>query len=310
MFRLDHNQRVPIAEGFALGTAQLGMRYGIANVAGRPNATLASEIVAEAYRQGVRYFDTAQDYGESETILGRVFAAFGIGANARVITKLSSRIVGTSDINLVKHSIEASLRSLSVVSLWALLLHDEMQLDLLNSRLGDTLRQANADGLLQRLGVSVYAPERALQALETEGIDVIQVPSNVFDHRMSRAGVFERAHEFGKFVFVRSVYLQGLALLEPDVVPNGILGAYEAVSAFADFCEREGVSRKRFAADHIRWMAPGSPLVIGAESVDQLIENCETVTSDPLPDDLHVAWEELCLYERSELIDPRTWRRM
>jgi aryl-alcohol dehydrogenase-like predicted oxidoreductase len=309
MFRLNHN-RVPISESFALGTVQLGIRYGIANVAGRPNATLASEIVAEAYRQGVRYFDTAQDYGESEAILGRAFTAFGIAANTRVITKLSGRVVGTRDMSLVKHSIEASLRSLKVESLWALLLHDEMQLDQLNSRLFDTLRQANADGQLQRLGVSVYAPERALQALETEAIDVIQVPANIFDHRMRRAGVFKRAHEFGKFVFVRSVYLQGLALLEPDLVPTAIPGAYEAVSAFADFCEREGVSRKRFAADHIRWMAPGFPLVIGAESIDQLIENCDTVTSDPLPDDLHIAWQELCLYERSELIDPRTWRRM
>jgi aryl-alcohol dehydrogenase-like predicted oxidoreductase len=306
---LVDNQRISITEGLALGTAQLGMRYGIANVVGRPDARLSSEIIAEAYRQGVRFFDTAQDYGESETVLGEAFAGFGIGADVRVITKLSSRIVATGDINLVRQSLETSLRRLNVASLWAVLLHGEMQLDQLQGWLGDIVRQAKEDGLLQRFGVSVYAPERALQALETEAIDVVQVPCNAFDRRMRQAGVFERARDCGKSVFVRSVYLQGLALLEPDNMPIAIPGARNAVRALIRFCDHEGVSRQRFAISYIRWMAPESPLVIGAESVQQLVANCGIILAEPLPVELHRAWEELYRHEHPQLIDPRTWPR-
>ena len=57
-----------------LGTAQLGMDYGIANTQGRPAFEEAVELVRCYWERGVREFDTAQDYGDSEKILGRVFS--------------------------------------------------------------------------------------------------------------------------------------------------------------------------------------------------------------------------------------------
>jgi hypothetical protein len=77
---------------------------------------------------------------------------------------------------------------------------------------------------------------------------------------MQQAGVFERARECGKSVFVRSVYLQRLALLEPDNVPIAIPGAREAISALVRFCDHRSVSRQRFTQNYIRWMASESPL--------------------------------------------------
>src|SRR5215472_9543439 len=76
----------------ALGTAQLGMAYGIANTTGRPKAAVALEIVAECWQSGVRYFDTAQTYGDSEVVLGRALRNVGVASEARVISKLSPKL--------------------------------------------------------------------------------------------------------------------------------------------------------------------------------------------------------------------------
>ena len=54
---------------FVVGAAQLGLKYGVANRKGKPNADLTKKILAAAWRGGARVIDTAQAYGESETAI-------------------------------------------------------------------------------------------------------------------------------------------------------------------------------------------------------------------------------------------------
>ena len=70
-----------------LGTAQLGMDYGIANRTGAPDPETAKQIIKEAIEAGIREFDTAQAYGCSEKVLGRVIAALGVMDQVKIITK-------------------------------------------------------------------------------------------------------------------------------------------------------------------------------------------------------------------------------
>src|SRR3990172_10021555 len=53
-----------------LGTAQLGMNYGIANTVGQQDTESAYAILKAAYESGTRFLDTAQHYGHSEQIIG------------------------------------------------------------------------------------------------------------------------------------------------------------------------------------------------------------------------------------------------
>ena len=71
-----------------LGTAQLGMSYGIANKIGKPDYKTAENIIKTAWSLGIREFDTAQGYAESEQILGKVFSSLGINNRVSVISKL------------------------------------------------------------------------------------------------------------------------------------------------------------------------------------------------------------------------------
>ena len=61
-----------------MGTAQLGMAYGVANLAGRPSAAQASALIATCVARGITWFDTAEAYGDSELVLGQAFADLGL----------------------------------------------------------------------------------------------------------------------------------------------------------------------------------------------------------------------------------------
>ena len=289
-----------------LGTVQLGMRYGVANVSGQPDADAADAIVAAVWECGVRFFDTAQAYGASEEVLGRALAFLGGGSQARVVTKLNPGC-NYADERAVLGNLEISARRIQVGRLWGLLLHREEDLDRWQGSISKTFKAAKGAGLVERVGVSVYSPERALQALENEEIDIIQVPSNVFDRRMARAGFFERAGALGKVAFVRSVYLQGLALLPPGAPMRGIPRAAQAVEALHRFCAERGIAVRQFAVDHVRAVAPQAKVIIGAETVDQARDNCGLFSRASDRGDLHQAWAEAWPQDFPELIDPRRW---
>ena len=289
-----------------LGTAQLGMPYGVANLAGQPDSATATSIVSAVWSRGVRFFDTAQTYGASEAILGRAFTNLCVGEEACVVTKLNAHVQG-ADTKAILQSLETSLKRLQVPRLWGVLLHREDQLDHWDNRMATALREAKRMRMIARIGISVYSPERALQALKMDEVDLIQVPANIFDRRMERAGVFECAREVEKTVFVRSVYLQGLALMQADSVSNGIFCAKEAVAALQLFCTEHGIYRQRFAIDYVRRMAPGARLIIGAETVAQALENCGLSQKEPLSGSLTQAWTTRWPQDIERLIDPRKW---
>ena len=57
-----------------LGTVQLGLAYGVNNYRGMPSFEESSAILDTALSEGIISFDTAQAYGESETVLKRYFS--------------------------------------------------------------------------------------------------------------------------------------------------------------------------------------------------------------------------------------------
>ena len=56
---------------FALGTVQLGLTYGLGEHAAKPTEEAAFAILDRAVDLGVNTLDTANNYGDSEAVIGR-----------------------------------------------------------------------------------------------------------------------------------------------------------------------------------------------------------------------------------------------
>jgi aryl-alcohol dehydrogenase-like predicted oxidoreductase len=279
------------------------MSYGIANRSGRPSYAVASGIVNAAYDAGVRCFDTARRYGDAESVLGAVFRDLGIADSVQIVTKLACDLRSPGG---VARDIELSLERLGVDRLSALLLHEEEALDWWHEGVGSELVAAKSDGRIAQVGVSVYSVSRALQALSMAEIDCIQVPSNVFDRRMYRAGVFDLGRKAGKTVFIRSVYLQGLALADGNGL--NVPGAREACIAYSAFCRKHGLAPAQFAIDYVLRHAPASLLVIGAETVEQLAGTLDALSAGGVSPGLHGEWDDIWPQDHEQLVDPRRWQ--
>ncbi len=257
-----------------LGTVQLGMPYGINNMSGKPDFDSAVNIVRAAFDRGIARFDTAQAYGDSEEVLGRIFDKLGIGAQVKVYSKLHPGLDGC-DEEAVLRSVDASLKRLKVDCLEGLLLHHEDMVQAWDKGLKRAFRALVIQGKVKAAGASFYTPGKCFEAMDMEGLDLFQVPSNIFDHRFEGAGLFEKARERGKAVFVRSVFLQGLLLMPLDRVPSSLQHALPYLKRLEQAALDMRLSRQalslRYAAQ--RW--PSAYVLFGAESPAQVIANAE-----------------------------------
>ncbi|MFA6003051.1 MAG: aldo/keto reductase [Elusimicrobiota bacterium] len=290
-----------------LGTVQLGVPYGVANKAGQPDQALATEIVRTAWMGGVREFDTAQDYGTSEAVLGEAFVRLGISAQAMVISKIDPGL-DHGDRRVMAEALERSLARLGVPRLWGLMIHKEELLCRWRGGLGKILQGFVAEGKISHVGVSVYSPERALEALDLEGVGMIQVPSNILDRRFERNKVFERAAQKNKQVYVRSVFLQGLILMAPDDLSSHMHFAGPVLEKIAALAHELNVTRHELALGYLKAGMPGAKLLVGAETPGQVKENLSAYEKQPPLDIVPLVLKYFDQVEE-KILNPTLWGR-
>jgi len=288
-----------------LGTAQLGMHYGIANVRGKPIETEVLEIVKAAWKSGIRFFDTAQAYGDSEKVLGYALGYLGFVDETKVVSKLSPRVDLQNRV-AVSEAVEESRRNLGVQTMWGMLLHRAEMLDVWDRGLGDALLESRNRHAVKHLGVSVYTIDEARRALEHPEIDVIQIPCNAWDQRMSTSGILALAERLDKLCFVRSIYLQGLLTMQPEDVAKRLPQARVAAERWHEISKKHNLVPVELAMRFA--LSLRLPLVVGMESVEQVLETDRLVSQGPLP--LHVTEEIQSMISpvlREDILDPRTW---
>ena len=200
----------------ALGTAQFGLNYGIANQAGQVLVRDVATILDCAAAAGLDTLDTAIAYGDSEDRLGQ------IGVNQwQIVSKLPQLPDRSLDVSAwVRASVMGSLERLKVSCLGGLLLHHPA--DLLGSQ-GDALYAAMAElkslGVVKKIGISIYQPDELDTLLEHMAFDVIQAPFNILDRRLIDSGWLGRLRDLGVELHVRSVFMQGLLLMPSALRP-------------------------------------------------------------------------------------------
>lgn len=194
----------------ALGTVQMGLDYGVANASGRMSTNEAASVLRTARERGLDTLDTAIAYGESERTLGEL----GLGG-WRVISKLPGVPDGCEDVAAWVHEqVGASLRRLRIARLHGLLLHRPSDL---SAPFGDVLwaalREVQTAGVIEKIGVSIYAPDELAPLIPARAVQIVQAPLNLLDRRLVQSGWARRLADSGVEVHARSAFLQGLLLM-------------------------------------------------------------------------------------------------
>ena len=272
-----------------LGTAQLGLKYGIANKSGMPESKETMTLIHSAIEHGVNWVDTARAYGLSEQRVGEALSG-GWLSRTRVVTKLDplSDLPDDASVlcieNLVHKSLLTSQNSLGMKHLDVVLLHRWMHHDSHQGQIWEILNQQKTLGLIKELGASIYKPAEAIEALSDKDVTHLQIPFNLLDHRWQDTE-FQNAlsNRPDVRIHARSVFLQGLLISDPDIWPEWDDNAADRVNLIDQLVGEFGRKNRAdlcmaFVLSH-DWV---DSIVIGVETSQQLQDNMMTACESPL----------------------------
>jgi len=300
-----------------LGTVQLGLPYGVANVSGMPGDDESRLLLQDAINAGISAFDTARAYGVAEKRLGALLSA-GYRDRVRIVTKLDvlSDIPSDASQAWVRSAVDASVyescNALKSDKLDTLLLHRWAHHDAWDGAVWERLLEMKREGLIRVVGVSVSDPEDAIAALNDADVGHLQCPVNILDWRW-RSAVFQEAIERRPEVVVhaRSVLLQGLLNLEaaawprwPDFDAESLCDALDR--SVADLGRLDRID---LCIAYVRALPWVTSLVIGMESSSQLRSNLRYMQGIPLDAD-QVNFVHDTLPRVSErILNPALWKQ-
>lgn len=285
----------------ALGTAQFGMNYGVANQSGQVPLNEVRDILVLARASGVDTLDTAMDYGDSEACIGASGAA---GFN--VITKLSAVPDDVADVETwVRRKMDASLARLHLKSVRGLLLHRPHQLTgPIKQDLTRALVSLKADGLVEQIGVSIYSPSELGDVLQACPVDLVQAPFNLIDQRLSTSGWLDRLHDAGVEVHVRSAFLQGLMLMPRASIPEKFNRWAAIWDSWHDWLQRHQCSAAQACIGFVQARPQISRVVVGVDSLAQFQQLLSASRVAPPTD-----WPAIGA-EDEVLVNPSKWNSL
>ena len=256
----------------ALGTAQFGMDYGLSNTHGKTDKYEVSKILQYAYDYGISLIDTASSYGDSEKILGEVITNY----YCKLVTKtphFSDSYIDNSHVVKLKESFHQSLFNLKQKDIYGLLLHSCD--DLLKPGGGLLLQEMEnikSNGLVKKIGVSLYNSEQIDIVLSKFNIDLVQLPINIFDQQLLIGGWLDKLKDYDVEIHARSAFLQGLLLMTNDLVPPYFFPIKKNLEEFYKSAKELSLSQLELALGYVLGVSEIDQVVVGVNTVEQLKE--------------------------------------
>ena len=280
-----------------LGTANFGESYGISRQNRIPLESI-EQILNVAQKTGINHFDTARSYGDSELILGKFL-------NKAQPLYIDSKI-GSAECESVHSIITAVNKSLSILGiakLNTLYLHNA---DLLSGDNALIIKQGMEKvielGLANHLGVSVYTFKQLTEAKNSfPSLIVFQVLENICDRRLLYLKELIDFTNKGNIVNIRSIFLQGLLLMNSKNLQLKLKGATKSIESLNEYAGKNNVSVTNLCVAYAKMIPWANKYVVGVESASQLQETIDSKFQ------LEKNWERHISSLPEELKDPRFW---
>ena len=287
-------------ERLVIGSAAFGLPYGATNQGGRVEASIVAEILEKAAALGIDMIDTAPAYGTAEALLGRLPQA----RRFAVATKSAPSVEngGRDPAVRLMEGLSRSLRALGRRKVDVLLLRQGRRL--LGPH-GDeillALRRVKADGLADRVGVSIYDGDEIDAVLSCFRPDIVQLPLNVVDQRLIASGHLKRLVDLGVEVHARSAFLQGLLLAPAERRPHWAADCSH-LRLFDEKCVALDLIPLRLCLGFLLARPEVAKVVVGVTSMEEFDAIAEAANAP----DMELDWPSFALTDAT-LLDPRRW---
>lgn len=280
-------------EKIELGTVQFGLDYGV-NCGTRVTEEEVKKIIA-CFDNTKLTFDTSPVYGESQNVLSKL-----INPGVKVISKTLS--LKDNSILAVMEGIDNTCK-LFGENLYGIMIHDVSDILQENfSRLVEKLENLRQVGI--KIGVSVYSPEQFNIYKNKIKIDLVQIPLNLLDQRFDSKEFIESSK--GVEIHVRSVFLQGLLLMEECKVPQALKNVLPSIGEIKNKAHDMNLEIYDLCLAYVFHKTWVNKVVIGLDNVyqaRQLIQSIESLSVD----DFNVDLKYLAIHDEN-IINPVNWK--
>ena len=138
------------------------------------------------------------------------------------------------------------------------------------------LTELKRQGLVNKIGFSIYTPEQVDFLLKNFDFDLIQVPFNIFDNRLIQGGQLQALNNKGVEVHARSVFLQGV-LLDFNNLSNYFSPWKKEFSIYQETVKDNGLSLLECALNFVLNIREIDKVLVGVNSERQLKEIIQAV---------------------------------
>ncbi len=252
----------------ALGSANFGLNYGVANTSGKISKTDMKNIMSLAEGGGIEVIDTAQAYGDSEARIGSLFNDH----HFKIVTKIGADLDKDFVTDKVITLVEQSCKKLKQSKLYAVMLHrPEILLGHYGNSIIKELQALKEQDIVSKVGISIYSPEILEAVSKIFCVDIVQVPFNIFDQQILSSGWSDKLKQNDVEIHTRSVFLQGLLLMEQSSLPNYFIkywpAHFDTWYKFLNFNRADALNVALKFALKQNWI---DKIVVGVDSVSQL----------------------------------------
>ncbi|MEC1769912.1 aldo/keto reductase [Schinkia azotoformans] len=296
------NERTRISNmELGLGTVQFGIDYGITNQRGKTNFSEVKRILNFAKQKDIKLLDTAAAYGDSEKKLGDVI---GSDNHFKIVTKITNIFNQKNIEQHIVNQVNQSLHNLQRDHLEVLMIHHAE--DLLNVDgpvCYEVLKDLKMKNVISKIGCSIYEPNDIEKLLSKYQLDVIQVPINIFDQRLISGNYLKLLKEQKIEIHARSLFLQGLILMEPKNIPSSLKNIVPYVNNLRLEAEKHQLTPLQLALQFVKSITEIDYVIVGVNNLQQLIEIEQSFKHTSNND---VDFRKFAISD-VKLIDPRKW---
>ena len=170
-----------------LGTAQLDENYGINKKRIKISSKKMNEIILFAKKKKIFFLDTASNYKNSEKILSKTDLN-----NINIIGKIEKMRNYKNIYEIMKKKIFTLKKKLKINSFYGYLIHDENDLySKQGEKIFNALLKIKNEGIIKKIGVSIYNFKDLPKILNKFQLDIIQLPYNLLDRRFENKKLIE-----------------------------------------------------------------------------------------------------------------------
>jgi uncharacterized protein len=278
-----------------LGTANFGDNYGISNKL-RLSTQEVDEILDWASGK-IEELDTAEDYKGSHKAISKH------AKNFKITTKINLNQLGSiKDLTLKVINIceEIGIEKVERVLLRPHEADPSFTLEAIKE-----LEKLRLIGSIASLGLAIYETKEMDYFMGVLDFPItFQVPLNLLN-RSFQEQITSNPIRYQEFNFyVRSVFLQGLILMNPEDVPHHLTEAIESIRCLSDKLTKLGLSTLEATFAFVRNQIWATGAVVGVTNLNELKTNFHAFEENN-----EIDWSFLqdLPYPPARILDPRRW---